>query len=51
MLICDDYLWNYGDDPRRTPKLAIDAFSNCYSDRVQVILDWANQFYMVKSAD
>ncbi len=51
LLICDDYLWNYGDDPRSTPKLAIDAFSNCYSGRVRVILDWVNQFYMVKSAE
>lgn len=51
LIACDDYAWMFGDDPRRTPKMAIDAFANCYSGRVQIVLAWLYQFYMVKVRD
>ncbi len=41
LLIFDDYLWNYGylqtGNPIETPKPGIDAFVNCFRDRVEVL--------------
>lgn len=48
LIICDDYVWGFGHDPRHTPKMAIDAFTNCYSDRLQIVRAWLYQVYMVK---
>ena len=56
LLICDDYLW---DDPRfggnRTlgrPKIAIDAFSTIYADKVKIVRGMPNlQTYFFKVSD
>ena len=37
IIVCDDYLWNYGQDPRLTPKIAIDSFAQCFAGRVEMI--------------
>jgi predicted O-methyltransferase YrrM len=50
LIACDDYLWCFGEDPRRTPKMAIDAFVNCYAGRLRVVPAWLHQVYMVKVA-
>lgn len=34
----DDYEWSAGLGPQNEPKMAIDAFSNIYQDRVRLIL-------------
>jgi hypothetical protein len=35
VIVCDDYLWDYYDNPLLTPKTGIDAFVNCYAPRVK----------------
>ncbi|HWE72366.1 MAG TPA: class I SAM-dependent methyltransferase [Stellaceae bacterium] len=34
IVACDDYLWNFGRNPLHTPKIAIDAFVNCYAAKL-----------------
>src|SRR5579863_1022332 len=31
LITCDDYLWSFGQNPLLTPKVAIDAFTNCFT--------------------
>lgn len=54
-LVFDDYLWAenlpYGRDPLRCPKLAIDAFVNCYFRKLQVLRAPLNQLYVQKTAE
>ncbi|MDE1901080.1 MAG: class I SAM-dependent methyltransferase [Alphaproteobacteria bacterium] len=51
-IVCDDYLWNYGDNPTQTPKMAIDAFTNCFSAKIGFVLDMPlSQLYLVKKSD
>ena len=51
----DDYLWNeklsYGIDPIRSPKLAIDAFTNIYCRKVSIIRAPLSQLYIQKLTD
>lgn len=55
ILIFDDYVWSenlsYGRDPLRCPKMAIDAFVNCYFRKVEVIPAPLRQLYMRKVAE
>lgn len=55
ILAFDDYLWNetlpYGVDPIRSPKIAIDAFSNIFCRKVRVIPGGGVQLYARKTAD
>ena len=48
----DDYLWqeqlNYGVDPIRCPKLAIDAFTNIYCRKLRIISTPLYQLYIQK---
>jgi predicted O-methyltransferase YrrM len=48
----DDYLWQeqlpYGSDPLRSPKLAIDAFTNIYCRKLRVISAPLCQLYVEK---
>jgi predicted O-methyltransferase YrrM len=48
----DDYLWfenlPYGRDPIRSPKLAIDCFSNIYCRKINIIQAPNRQFYAQK---
>jgi predicted O-methyltransferase YrrM len=37
VIICDDYLWHYEAGLNRTPKLAIDAFTNCFREKIEII--------------
>jgi predicted O-methyltransferase YrrM len=48
----DDYLWNepldYGVDPIRSPKIAIDAFTNIYCRKIRVINTYLYQLHVQK---
>ena len=52
VIIFDDYLWNeklpYGVDPIRSPKLAIDAFTNIYCRKIKIIPSRLYQLYIQK---
>ena len=48
LIICDDYLWNFGDDLRSTPKLAIDSFVNCYAGKLKILYAPLYQVFLVK---
>ena len=51
----DDYLWQeslpYGVDPLRCPKPAIDAFTNLYARKIQIISAPLYQLYVRKLSD
>jgi len=51
----DDYLWQeqlpYGTDPIRSPKTAIDAFTNIYCRKIRVISAPLYQLYVQKISD
>jgi predicted O-methyltransferase YrrM len=49
LIVCDDYLWNFGDDPCSTPKLAIDAFVNCNAKRIKVLSAPLYQLFLLKT--
>lgn len=52
LVICDDYIWGENEDPRNTPKLAIDSFVNCYSKKLLVVPHAPLfQFYFQKIAN
>jgi predicted O-methyltransferase YrrM len=48
LMICDDYLWKFGDNPCSTPKLAIDSFVNCYAQKLKLIRAPLYQIFLVK---
>lgn len=48
LLICDDYLWHFGDNPCSTPKLAIDSFVNCFFRKVRLLHAPLYQVFLVK---
>jgi predicted O-methyltransferase YrrM len=38
LIACDDYLWQFSEkNPLLMPKLGIDAFVNCFGDKVSVV--------------
>jgi predicted O-methyltransferase YrrM len=37
VVACDDYLWSFGQNPLLTPKIAIDAFVNCYAAKIMPV--------------
>jgi predicted O-methyltransferase YrrM len=39
LILCDDYLWASERPLTRTPKLAIDAFTNCFREKIDIIRD------------
>jgi predicted O-methyltransferase YrrM len=51
----DDYLWQeplpYGADPIRSPKIAIDAFTNIYCRKITVLSMHLYQLYVRKLSD
>lgn len=51
----DDYLWSerlpYGKDPIRSPKMAIDAFTNIYCRKLHIISAPLYQIYIQKASD
>jgi predicted O-methyltransferase YrrM len=49
LIVCDDYLWNFGDDPSRTPKLAIDSFVNCYAKKLRIVRAPLYQIFLIKN--
>lgn len=55
ILAFDDYLWAeklpYGVDPIRCPKPAIDAFTNLYCRKLNVVRAPNNQVYVQKTRD
>lgn len=51
VIACDDYLWEFGKNPLHTPKLAIDAFVNCYAGKITVVPAPLYQIYLVKKSD
>lgn len=38
IMVFDDYLWGFNEDPIHTPKMAVDAFMACYRQRLEVVL-------------
>jgi cephalosporin hydroxylase len=48
MMICDDYLWNFGSDLCSTPKIAIDAFINCNARSVRILSAPLYQVFLIK---
>jgi len=55
LLAFDDYTWNerlsYGVDPLRSPKIAIDAFTNIFARKIKVINTPNHQLYVQKISD
>jgi predicted O-methyltransferase YrrM len=55
LLIFDDYLWSenlpQGQDPIRSPKVAIDAFTNIYCRHFSILSLPLYQLYMQKTSD
>jgi predicted O-methyltransferase YrrM len=55
VMVFDDYLWNeslsYGIDPIRSPKIAIDAFTNIYCRKIKIISAVLFQLYVQKIND
>jgi hypothetical protein len=38
VILCDDYLWGLEQNPLLAPKIAIDAFVNCYATKVAPLI-------------
>jgi predicted O-methyltransferase YrrM len=55
VMVFDDYLWqeslSYGADPIRSPKMAIDAFTNIYCRKIKLMRAPLYQLYVQKIAD
>jgi predicted O-methyltransferase YrrM len=52
ILVCDDYLWCQDSPILDRPKLAIDSFTNCYADKLNVLQDVPiYQVFLKKIAD
>jgi predicted O-methyltransferase YrrM len=55
LIIFDDYLWSedltYGIDPIRSPKLAIDSFTNIYCRQIKILQAPLYQIYIQKLSD
>lgn len=55
VMIFDDYLWNEpmpnGVDPLRSPKIAIDAFTNIYSRKISILRLPLHQIYIQKDSN
>ena len=49
IIICDDYLWRMGGTLLHEPKVAIDAFTNIYRDKVSIIMAPLHQLYIYKN--
>jgi len=51
----DDYAWSenlpYGKDPLRCPKMAVDAFTNVYFRKIEILPAPVSQFYIQKTSD
>ena len=54
-LVFDDYLWQEtlpnGHDPIRSPKVAIDAFTNIYCKKIKIVRARLQQLYVQKLSD
>jgi predicted O-methyltransferase YrrM len=54
VMIFDDYLWAeelpLGRDPLRCPKIAVDAFVNCYFRKLQILRAPLYQLYVQKTS-
>jgi len=54
-IVFDDYLWSeklhYGKDPIRSPKMAIDAFTNIFFRKIQILKAPLYQLYVQKVSD
>jgi hypothetical protein len=37
IIVCDDYLWKLNRNPLLNPKLAIDAFTNCFFGKIEPV--------------
>lgn len=51
VLVFDDYLWNIDNNPAHSPKLAIDAFTTIYGEKLKPIVTSSVQVYAEKVAD
>ena len=48
LIICDDYLWKVSDNPLLGPKVAIDAFSNIFFDKLSIKGESIQQALFIK---
>lgn len=48
IMVCDDYTGGWGLNPLHYPKMAIDAFVNCYQDKIDLIMYPISQIFIVK---
>lgn len=48
IMIFDDYLWPLKKEVNRTPKMAIDSFTNIYYDKVEILRAPLYQLYLQK---
>jgi predicted O-methyltransferase YrrM len=55
LIVFDDYLWSEplpgGKDVLRSPKIAIDAFTNIFARKIQIINAHLDQLYVQKISD
>ena len=55
IMVFDDYLWNenlpYGIDPIRSPKIAIDSFTNIFCRKIKIVQAPLYQLYIQKLID
>lgn len=56
LMVFDDYLWNFGFEmhhtPLKIPKIAVDAFTNIFYDKVKIIHGLPSyQLYLVKTTN
>jgi len=56
LMVFDDYLWTFGyemhNTPLKVPKMAVDAFSNIFYDKIKIIHGLPSyQFYLVKTSN
>jgi predicted O-methyltransferase YrrM len=47
LIVCDDYLQNFSDDPCNTPKLAIDPFVNCNAKKLRIARAPLYQIFLI----
>lgn len=51
IMVFDDYLWRIDNNPAHSPKLAIDAFTTIYGEKIKFISAPNMQVYVEKVAD
>lgn len=48
IMVCDDYMYQLGGNPIHSPKPAIDAFINCYAEKIELLNAPIQQIFIRK---